>query len=163
MFFQRCYIFWHAFILTFYLSITFTKTLCFHRLSTLLTLNVAVHSCGSIKLASLPYTYSVLLSLSSHRLKNRHETSAIKRFGICTHHFRRRIHRGQRKQHAIKVIDTGFKIITCLNTRMDRRNLINVHSMSKRHKNHQWSPCGMLQCAVCATKLKKNLNLNFYM
>ena len=61
--------------------------------------------------------------------------SAIKRFGICAHRFRRRTQRrGRRKQHAIKVIDTGLRTSTCSYTRMDRRNLINVHSISNSTK-----------------------------
>ena len=83
MFFQSFYIFWYVFISTFYFCITFTETLFFRHyikrhLLTLLTLNVAVHSSGSITLASLRYTRSELLSLISHRLKNRDVISAIK-------------------------------------------------------------------------------------
>ena len=140
MFFQRFYIFWYVFISTFYLSITFTETL-FSRhllrrhLLTLLTLNVVVHSSGSITLASLRYTRSELLSLRSHRLKNRDVISAIKRFGICAHRFTRRTHIvGRRKQYQIKVIDTGHCTSTCSYTRMDLRNLINVHSISNSTK-----------------------------
>ena len=140
LFLQRFYIFWHVFIFTFYFSITFTETLFFRHflkrhLLTLLTLNVAVHSSGSKTLTSLRYTRSELLSLSSHRLKNRDVISAIKRFGICAHRFRRRTQRGdRRKQHAIKVIDTGLRTSTCSYTRMDRRKLINVHSISSSTK-----------------------------
>ena len=95
------------FYLTFYVSITFTETKFFRHvlkrhLLTLLTLNVAVLSSGSKTLASLRHTRSELLSLRSHRLKNRDVISAIKRFGICAHRFRRRTQRGgRRKQHAI--------------------------------------------------------------
>ena len=61
--------------------------------------------------------------------------SAIKRFGICPHRFRRRTQRGgRRRQHAIKVIDTGLHTSTCSYTRMDWRNLINVHSISNSTK-----------------------------
>ena len=139
MFFQRLYIFWYVFIFTFYLSITFTETSFFRHflkchLSTLLTLNVAVHSSGSKTLASLRYTCSELLSLRSHRLKNSDVISAINHFGISTHRFRRRTQRGRRKQHAIKVIDTGLRISTCSYTRMDQRYLINVHSISNSTK-----------------------------
>ena len=101
--------FWYAFIFKFYLSITFNNTLFFRHfkkrhfqkrhLLSLLTLNVAVLSSGSKTLASHRYTRSELLSLRSHRLKNRYDISAIKRFGICPHRFRRRTHRGRRKQH----------------------------------------------------------------
>ena len=129
-----------CFIFTLYFSITFIETL-FSRhflkrhLLTLLTLNVAVHSSGSKTLASLRYTRSELLSLRSHRLKNHDVISAIKRFDICAHRFRRRTQRGgRRKQHAIKVIDTGLRTSTCSYTRMDRRNLINVHSISNSTK-----------------------------
>ena len=104
-------------------------------LLTLLTLNVAVHSSGSKTLASLRYRRSELHSLRSHRLQNRDVISAIKRFGICAHHFRRRTQLGGRgKQHAIKVIDTGLRTSTCSYTRMDRRNLINVHSIPNSTK-----------------------------
>ena len=61
--------------------------------------------------------------------------SAIKRFGICAYRLRRRTHRGgRRKQHAIKDIDTDLRTSTCSYTRMDRRNLINVHSISNSKK-----------------------------
>ena len=103
-------------------------------LSTLLTLNVAVHSCGSKTWASLQHTRSEHLSLRSHRFRNGHVISDIKCFGICAHRFRRRTQRGRRKQHAIKVIDTGLRTSTCSYTRMDRHNLINAHSISHSTK-----------------------------
>ena len=140
MFFQRFYIFLYVFICTFYFSIAFTETLFFRHflkrhLLTLLTLIVAKHSSGSKTLTSLRYTRSELLSLRSHRPRNRDVISAINRFGICAHRFRRRTQRGgRRKQHAIKVIDTGLRTSTCSYTRMDRRNLINVHSISNNTK-----------------------------
>ena len=78
---------------------------------------------------------SELPSLRSHRQKNRDMISAIKRFGVCAHRFSRRTQGGgRRKQHAIKVIDTGLRTSTCSYTRMDRRNLINVHSISNSTK-----------------------------
>ena len=140
MFFRRFYIFWYVFIFAFFLSITFTETLFIRHflkrhLLALLTLNVAVHSIGSKTLASLRYTRSEHLSLRSYRLINRDVISAIKRFVICAHRSRRRTQRGgRRKQHAIKVIDTGLRTSTCSYTRMDRRNLINVHSISNSTK-----------------------------
>ena len=131
MFFQRLHIFWYVFIFTF----CFTETLIFRHLLTSLTPNVAVHSSGAITLASLRYARSELHPLRSHRLKNRDVISAIKRFGICAHRFSRRTQRGgRRKQHAIKVIDTGLRTSTCSYARMDRRNLINVHSISNSTK-----------------------------
>ena len=61
--------------------------------------------------------------------------SAIKRFDICSHGFRRRTHKGgRRKQHAIKAIDTDLRISTCSYARMYRHNLINVHSISNSTK-----------------------------
>ena len=86
-------------------------------------------------MASLRYTRSELLSLHSHRLKNRDVISAVKRLGIIAHSFSRRTQRGgRRKQHAIKVIDAGLRTSTCSYTRMDRRNLINVHCISNSTK-----------------------------
>ena len=140
MFLQRSNLLWYVFIFTFYFSITFTETLIFRHflkrhLLTLLTLIVALHSSGSKTLASLRYIRSELLSPRSHRLKNRDVISAIKRFVICAHSFRRRTHRGgRRKHHAIKVIDTGLRTSTCSYARMDRRNLFNAHSISHRTK-----------------------------
>ena len=167
MFFQRFNIFWHVFIFTFYFSITFTETLFFRHflkrhLLALLTLNVAVHSSGSKTLASLRYTRSELLSLCCRRLKNRHVTSVIKRFVICAHRFIRRTQRGgRRKQHAIKVIDTGLRTSTCSYTRMDRRNLINVHSISNSTKTLSGLYVGCFNAQSvqrnCDKKLKSQL------
>ena len=68
-----------------YFTLHFAETLFFchflkRHLLTLLALNVAEHSSGSKTLASLRYTRSELLSLRSHRLRNRDVISAIKRF-----------------------------------------------------------------------------------
>ena len=113
------------------LHFTFTQTLFFQHFLSLLKLNVAVHSSVSKTLVSLRHRRSELLSLRSHRLQNRDVISAIKRFDICAHRIRRRTQRGdRRKQHAIKVIDTGLRTSTCSYTRMVRRNLINLHSIS---------------------------------
>ena len=60
--------------------------------------------------------------------KNHDVISAIKRFGICKLHFRRRTHRCRRKEHAIKVIDTGLQTSLYSHTRKDWRNLFYVHS-----------------------------------
>ena len=61
--------------------------------------------------------------------------SAIQRFGINAHRSRRRTHRGvRRKQHAIKVNDTGLQISTCSHSRMDWHNSISVHSISSSTK-----------------------------
>ena len=96
-------------------------------LLTLLTLNVAKHSCGSNTSASLRHTRSERFSPRSHRLTNSDVISAIT-FWSCAHRSRRQTHRGGRsKQHAIKVIDTGLRISSCMHARIDRLNLISVH------------------------------------
>ena len=71
MFFQRLHILWCVFIFTSYLSIAFTETSFFRHLLTLLTQNVAEHSCGSKTLASHRIMCSEHLSFRRHRLKRR--------------------------------------------------------------------------------------------
>ena len=109
-------------------------------------------------LASLRYTDSGLLSPRSDRLMNRNIISAIKRFGICVHNSRKRT------QHAINVIDAGIRISCCSHTRMDRRNLIFVHSISSSIKTNSGLRVGCFNALSVQRNHEKNPEIStFYM
>ena len=89
--------------------------------------------------------------------------SAIKLFCICAQLFRRRTHRGgRRKQHVIKIVITGFQIFTCLYTRIDRCNLINVHSISNSTKTISSLCVGCLNVQSMLQNCKKRTEITTF-